>query len=97
MHHTGKPKNGDRDGQTVADLAYAGLGSSEFTNWFREVAVLFRCQGEQPIYKFGLTKRRGRAGLKDASGEFKGEIYIRHAAEKGVQPAPVRNRTRHRP
>jgi hypothetical protein len=84
MHHTGKPKNGDRDGQTVADLAYAGLGSSEFTNWFREVAVLFRCQGEQPIYKFGLTKRRGRAGLKDASGEFKGEIYIRHAAEKGV-------------
>jgi hypothetical protein len=85
MHHTGKPKAAsDKEGHTVADLAYAGLGSSEFTNYFREVAVLFRCQGEEPIYKFGLTKRRGRAGLRDAEGQFKGEIYIRHAAEKGV-------------
>jgi hypothetical protein len=85
MHHTGKPKAAsDKEGHTVADLAYAGLGSSEFTNWFREVAVLFRCQGEEPIYKFGLTKRRGRAGLKDYANQFKGEIYIRHAAEKGV-------------
>ena len=85
MHHTGKPKAAsDKEGHTVADLAYAGLGSSEFTNWFREVAVLFRCQGDEPIYKFGLTKRRGRAGLKDHEGAFKGEIHIRHAAEKGV-------------
>ena len=85
MHHTGKPKAAsDKEGHTVADLAYAGLGSSEFTNWFREVAVLFRCQGEEPIYKFGLTKRRGRAGLKDHANQFKGEIYIRHASEKGV-------------
>ena len=85
MHHTGKPKAAsEKEGHTVADLAYAGLGSSEFTNYFREVAVLFRCQGEEPIYKFGLTKRRGRAGLKDSEGQFKSEIYIRHAAEKGV-------------
>jgi hypothetical protein len=85
MHHTGKPKAAsDKEGHTVADLAYAGLGSSEFTNYFREVAVLFRCQGDEPIYKFGLTKRRGRAGLKDANGDFKGEIHIRHASEKGV-------------
>jgi hypothetical protein len=84
MHHTGKPKNGDKDGQTVADLAYSGIGSSEFPNYFREIATLFRCQGEEPIYKFGLTKRRGRAGLKDHANQFKGEIYIRHAAEKGV-------------
>jgi len=85
MHHTGKPKAAsDKEGHTVADLAYAGLGSSEFTNWFREVAVLFRCQGEEPIYKFGLTKRRGRAGLQDHEDQFKGEIYIRHASEPGV-------------
>ena len=85
MHHTGKPKSSsDKEGHTVADLAYAGLGSSEFTNWFREVAVLFRCQGEQPIYKFGLTKRRGRAGLKDSRGQFKPEINIRHSADKDV-------------
>lgn len=85
MHHTGKPKSAsDKEGHTVADLAYSGLGSSEFTNYFREVAVLFRCQGDEPIYKFGLTKRRGRAGLKDSEGQFKSEIHIRHAAEKGV-------------
>jgi len=85
MHHTGKPKtSAEKEGHTVADLAYAGLGSSEFTNYFREVAVLFRCQGEEPIYKFGLTKRRGRADLKDHTGQFKSEIYIRHAAQKGV-------------
>jgi hypothetical protein len=85
MHHTGKPKAAsDKEGHTVADLAYAGLGSSEFTNYFREVAVLFRCQGEEPIYKFGLTKRRGRAGLKNAAGTFKSEINIRHARQEGV-------------
>jgi ABC-type transport system involved in cytochrome c biogenesis ATPase subunit len=85
MHHTGKPKAAsDKEGHTVADLAYAGLGSSEFTNWFREVAVLFRCQGEEPIYKFGLTKRRGRAGLKDSTGQFKAEINIRHSSDKEV-------------
>jgi len=85
MHHTGKPKtSAEKEGHTVADLAYAGLGSSEFTNYFREVAVLFRCQGDEPIYKFGLTKRRGRADLKDHTGQFKSEIYIRHAAQKGV-------------
>jgi len=85
MHHTGKPKTAaDKEGQTVADLAYAGLGSSEFTNYFREVAVLFRCQGEHPVYKFGLTKRRGRAGLQNADGDFAGDILIRHSRQQGV-------------
>jgi hypothetical protein len=85
MHHTGKPKAAkDTENFTVADLAYSGLGSSEFTNYFREVAVLARCQGEEPIYKFGMTKRRGRAGLKDIDGEFQNEITIRHSREKGM-------------
>ena len=85
MHHTGKPKTAaDKEGQTLADLAYAGLGSSEFTNYFREVAVLLRCQGDQPVYKFGLTKRRGRAGLQNADHEFAGEILIRHSRQQGV-------------
>ena len=85
MHHTGKPgKSSDREGQTVADLAYSGLGSSEFTNYFREVAVLMRCQGSEPIYRFGLTKRRGRAGMKNAHGDFAPEVLLRHAREQGV-------------
>lgn len=84
MHHTTKPRAAkDKEGQTVADLAYSGAGSSEFVNYFREVAVLVRQQGDEPIFKFGLTKRRGRAGLKDCAGDFAGEISIRHARAKG--------------
>ena len=84
MHHTTKPRAAkDKEGQTVADLAYSGAGSSEFVNYFREVAVLVRQQGDEPIFKFGLTKRRGRAGLKDSAGDFAGEISIRHARAKG--------------
>jgi hypothetical protein len=85
MHHTGKPRSAkDKEGQTVADLAYQGLGSSEFTNYFREVAVLARCAGDEPIYKFALTKRRFRAKLQDALGQFSGTITIRHCREAGV-------------
>jgi len=85
MHHTGKPKSSkDTAGYTVADMAYSGLGSSEFTNYFREVACLVREQGAEPIYKFGLTKRRGRAYLSDENGQFAPEISIRHSRDAGV-------------
>ena len=82
MHHTGKPKSSkDKEGQTIADLAYQLFGSSEVTNWAREIACLQRCQGDEPIYRFGLTKRRSRAGMTDG---FKpcGEIYIRHSPNR---------------
>jgi hypothetical protein len=85
VHHTTKPRSAkDKEGQTVSDLAYAGSGSSELTNWAREVACLQRCQGDEPIFKFALTKRRGRAGLKDHADQFANEITIRHARQKGV-------------
>ena len=85
MHHTGKPRSAkDKEGQTVADLAYQGLGSSEFTNYFREVAVLARCPGDEPIYNFALTKRRFRAKLQDSAGNYRGGVTIRHSREPGV-------------
>ena len=85
VHHTTKPRSAkDKEGQTVADLAYQGSGSSELTNWAREVGCLQRCQGDEPIFKFALTKRRGRAGLKDHADQFANEITIRHARQKGV-------------
>jgi RecA-family ATPase len=84
MHHTTKPRAAkDKEGHTIADLAYSGAGSSEFVNYFREVAVLVRQQGDAPVFKFGLTKRRGRARLKDAHGDFAGEIAIRHSRTPG--------------
>ena len=84
MHHTGKPKSkADTEGQTTADLAYQMFGSSEITNWAREVATLVRCQGDDPIYRLALTKRRGRAGLKDFDERHAGQIYIRHSPVQG--------------
>lgn len=85
VHHTTKPRSAkDKEGQTVSDLAYQGSGSSELTNWAREVGCLQRCQGEEPVFKFALTKRRGRAGMKDHADQFANEITIRHARQKGV-------------
>lgn len=84
MHHTTKPRTAkDKEGQTIADMAYSGAGASEFTNYFREVGVLVRQAGEEPVFKFGFTKRRGRSGMKDLNGDFAGEILIRHARQKG--------------
>ena len=84
MHHTTKPRTAkDKEGQTIADQAYAGSGAAEFTNYFRDVGILVRQAGEEPVFKFGFTKRRGRTGLKDLNGDFAGEILIRHARQKG--------------
>lgn len=85
IHHTTKPRAAkDKEGQTVSDLAYSGAGASEIVNWAREVGVLQRMTGEQPIFKFSLTKRRGRAGLKDHAGDFKGDIFLRHSKDPGI-------------
>jgi len=86
MHHTGKPKSAkDKEGMTAADLAYNLFGSSEVTNWSREIACLMRCPGDEPIYRFGLTKRKGRSGMTDINGDkaLNGEIYIRHSPNRG--------------
>jgi archaellum biogenesis ATPase FlaH len=84
IHHTTKPKSAnDKEGQTIADLAYSGAGASELVNYVREVGVLVRQPGEAPVFKFSLTKRRGRAGMKDFRGEFKGDIMVRHSRTEG--------------
>ena len=94
VHHTTKPRSAkDKEGQTAADLAYTGAGASELVNYVREVGVLQRCQGDDPIFKFSLTKRRNRAGMKDINGEFSPEIYVRHARQNNAirweySPAP---------
>lgn len=80
VHHTTKPKAAkDKEGMTVADLAYAGAGASELVNFMREVAVIQRQAGDEPVFKFSLTKRRARARMEDALGAWKGDILIRHS------------------
>ena len=80
VHHTTKPKAAkDKEGMTVADFAYAGAGASELVNFMREVAVIQRMPGDEPVFKFSLTKRRTRARMEDALGTWKGDILIRHS------------------
>jgi len=84
VHHTTKPKSAkDKEGQTPSDLAYSGAGASELVNYVREVGVLVRQPGEEPVFKFSLTKRRGRAGMLNANGDFAGDIIVRHARQAG--------------
>lgn len=80
VHHTTKPKAAkDKEGMTMADLAYAGAGASELVNFVREVGVIQRMPGDEPVFKFSLTKRRTRARMEDALGTWKGDILIRHS------------------
>ena len=83
VHHTTKPRSSkDREGQTDTDLAYSGAGASELVNYVREVGVLQRAQGSEPVFKFSLTKRRNRAGMRNIDGDFSHEIYVRHARDR---------------
>jgi len=85
VHHTTKPRSAkDKEGQTAADLAYAGAGASELVNYVRDAAVLERCAGDEPVFKFSLTKRRGRSDLRDNNGDFASSIYVRHSPTRGV-------------
>ena len=90
IHHTTKPKpKAEQPGATSNDLSYLGAGSAELANWHRAVMILQRDptpegQDEQPHFSLRLAKRGGRAGLKDALGDFTTAIPIRHAKERGV-------------
>ena len=80
LHHTGKPKNSEvASAQTVSDLAYSGLGSSELVNWSREVAVLRRTDKIKPFFELVLTKRGKRAGILDKDGKPTAFLNLRHA------------------
>ena len=77
-----KPKN-DQQAGTVSDMAYAGAGSADLTNWSREVAVLKREEKDLPVFSFTLTKRGKRAGMTGLDGKPTTSIRLRHS-ESGI-------------
>ena len=79
LHHMPKPPRGEQAKGTVSDLAYAGAGSADLTNWAREVAVLQR-QGDEPVFTWTLTKRGSRAGMIDRDGQPAAKVRLRHSA-----------------
>jgi hypothetical protein len=97
IHHTTKPaKPSEKGGPvTLSDLSYAGAGSAELANWHRAVMVLQKDatpegEQEQATYTLRLAKRGGRAGVKDAHGDFTRSIRLRHSKKPGVIAWEVR-------
>jgi RecA-family ATPase len=84
MHHTGKPSNDPKARQSwnKSDHSYAGIGSSELTNWARAVCVLERLDDNN--FSLRLAKRGKRAGALDLEGIKTERIWLQHASE-GIQ------------
>jgi hypothetical protein len=75
IHHTGKPPKDQRFKDSNAD--YAGLGSSELSNWARAISNL-TIEGDK--YCLTLGKRGKRAGIQDQFGVTR--VWLRHAANR---------------
>lgn len=94
VHHTAKPKS--EQSKNPNDIAYLGAGSSELTNWTREIAVLQREPGTDDVpgaFKLTLCKRGKRAGLRTKEGAQTHQIRIDHAKEgifwRYADPLPI--------
>lgn len=75
IHHEGKPP---RDGnQQGSNPDYAGLGSSELSNWARAIVSL-KVEGD--AYCLSLGKRGRRAGITDDAGATR--IWLRHSGNR---------------
>lgn len=85
VHHTSKPKSEANPRASASEIAYLGAGSSELTNWSREVAVLQRepdrKDGQRGAFALTLCKRGKRAAMTTEDGERAHRIRIDHAAE----------------
>jgi|LakMenEpi03Aug12_release.lakeMendotaPanAssembly.Ray.scaffolds.fasta_scaffold17317_3 RecA-family ATPase len=77
IHHTAKPKE---RGNHTNELAYSGAGSSDLTNWAREIAVLSR-DSEDSAFLLTLCKRGRRAGMLNAKRAETHQIRIEHSPE----------------
>ena len=113
VHHTGKPKDSSyKSGMTATDMAYSGLGSSNLTNWAREVLVLTRIktanQNDPPTFTLTATKRRTRAGFRTMPVDGDpleirpaAEIFVRHASDGKIRweqcPEPEQVSDRRKP
>ena len=77
VHHFPKPKGKDEKPESVADMAYSGFGSSDLTNWAREVIVMKEIGFNHPRkFVLGMAKRSERSGMKDKEGNQCGSIII---------------------
>ncbi len=82
VHHTGKTSTDAkaRAHWVESDFAYADMGSSELANWPRAKAMIIPVAGHEKKFRFMLTKRGSRAGMRSSfTGECATSIYIQHS------------------
>jgi RecA-family ATPase len=83
IHHEGKPKPQEvKDGQTVSDQMYSGIGSSELVNWARAIINIRRESKEMPVFSFNLTKRGKLAGMRTPDGKPTLSLKLKHADDR---------------
>lgn len=83
VHHTGKPPADKKQtkGRQLSDLSYAGMGSSELTNWARAIITIEQVGDNQ--FALSLPKRGKRAGATDAQGNVSLRLGMAHS-ERGI-------------
>jgi hypothetical protein len=79
-HHTGKTTGKDTSGYRHADWQYAGMGSSDATNWARAILVIDPTH-DPKTFKFIAAKRGGRIGWRNATGEKEFQRLYCHASD----------------
>jgi hypothetical protein len=79
-HHTGKPPSQQKNQlpQTLTDLAYAGIGSSELVNYARAV-MLLQTVGEG-VFRLQLAKRGRRACATHPDLTPTQTLWLKHAS-----------------
>ncbi len=101
IHHTGKPPSDSKSRQhwQTSDYAYAGLGSSDLTNWARAVLVL-QDRGHG-LFELKLAKRGKRAGVVAEDGAELTSLWLRHSSkpnhifwETSAAPEPAQSQER---
>ena len=80
-HHTGKPKGKqETKGQTIYDMAYSGIGSSELVNWARAIIIIEAL--DEGVFRMILSKRGNRAMACHPDGTNSTILYLKHATNK---------------
>jgi len=86
MHHTPKPPKEGQGSTILYDLAYAGIGSSELTNWAR--AVVYLQAVKEGHFKLSFPKRGSRAAIPWPQADtdvhaskYATHVWLKHAEE----------------
>lgn len=87
VHHTPKPSKETPKPTSLLDLSYAGLGSSQWTNWARAVMIFRTVPDRDDVVSLTFTKRGKRTGIRDDDYQRVNKIYLQHS-EHGLAWIP---------